>query len=290
MLKQSHHCTKRAAFSDASMSSVPARCCGWLAMIADGAPVEAAERGDQVRRVVRPAARSSECGVEHVVEHGAHVVRRGRARRHDRGGPGAGSVDRVVGVPLRRVVEVVRRQVLEDRASGISVAASSSATTTRRRRRCGGRGRRRRRAPGGRGRSPVKARDGVGAAHVRERVARSSRRCRRGRGAGPGPTHAGADHREQGRDDARRVGEGLGDPAPRVERRRPLRRRRRPTTRCVPTTGMPKLDRVADGPLARPGPRAARSRRGACRPRGGSVLTMRPSGASIRRAVAVALR
>ena len=31
MLKASHICTKRAAFSDASMSSTPARDCGWLA-------------------------------------------------------------------------------------------------------------------------------------------------------------------------------------------------------------------------------------------------------------------
>ena len=32
-LKQSHHCTNRAAFSDASMSMVPARWLGWFATI-----------------------------------------------------------------------------------------------------------------------------------------------------------------------------------------------------------------------------------------------------------------
>ncbi len=38
MLKASQNCTNRAAFSEAWMSSTPARCAGWLATIPTACP------------------------------------------------------------------------------------------------------------------------------------------------------------------------------------------------------------------------------------------------------------
>ena len=52
MLKASQNRTKRAPFTDASMSSVPASTAGWFATIADRAAVEAREADDDVLRVV----------------------------------------------------------------------------------------------------------------------------------------------------------------------------------------------------------------------------------------------
>ena len=53
-LKASHHATNRAALRDASMSSVPARCWGWFATTPKGRPSSAAQRGHEVRGVLRP--------------------------------------------------------------------------------------------------------------------------------------------------------------------------------------------------------------------------------------------
>ena len=109
-LKQSHHCTNRAAFCAASMSRLPAWLHGLVGDHADRSPVEPPETGDHVGRV---AVAELEEGVlvEHVRDDGPDVVRRGRPRRHRRGGAGRRPVDGVVGVLERRILEMVRRQV-----------------------------------------------------------------------------------------------------------------------------------------------------------------------------------
>jgi hypothetical protein len=53
MLNASQVRTKRAAFSEASMSRQPANCIGWLATMPDRWPLDAAEADDDVRREQR---------------------------------------------------------------------------------------------------------------------------------------------------------------------------------------------------------------------------------------------
>ena len=224
----------------------------------------------------RRAARASELGVEHVVDHGAHVVRtrwRGRERSAPR------SCTAAIADRRRRrsgrIGEMVVGQVGEQRGDCVA-AASSSARPRARRHRCGGRASPRRRARSRSTDSPVKSptasgpltnanaslghHDLVEAAEQRapdrrrtapmtaSSVGTTSRHARRARGRG-GPTRASAATPSR---ELRARGVELAD-------ERNLRARAR------------ELHRALDGRAAPP----RRSRRGACRPRPG---TTRPAG------------
>ena len=84
-LKLSHHATKRAALRDASMSSVPARCCGWFATTPIGRP---SRRASPVTRFGACCARSSrnELVVDDVGDDRPDVVGRSRPVGHRRRG------------------------------------------------------------------------------------------------------------------------------------------------------------------------------------------------------------
>ena len=78
---------------------------------------ESTEAGDHVGRVRGPELEEGML-VEHVADDGAHVVRGGGAGGHDRCGLRAVAIDRVVGLFERWVLEMVRRQVTEQRVEG----------------------------------------------------------------------------------------------------------------------------------------------------------------------------
>ena len=102
----------RAAFRDASMSMVPARCTGWFATTPIGPPVERRERGDEVRRV--PGAQLEEgAGVGDVVDHHAHVVGGVRSVRNRVGRDRAETRPIVIAHPTRGIGEVVIREIGE---------------------------------------------------------------------------------------------------------------------------------------------------------------------------------
>ena len=73
MLKQSHHCTKRAAFCAASTSRLPALCIGWFAITPT---VRSSSRPRPVTRLGAYADSQLEkrVAIEHVVDDGPHVV------------------------------------------------------------------------------------------------------------------------------------------------------------------------------------------------------------------------
>ena len=176
----------------------------------------------------------------------------------------------------RRVLEVVGRAgTTSSVGHRASVAASSSAHDQRRdaapavvHRGAAERGR-------GRRRSPVNATTVSGPvtyANASSVITTCVGEAEQQRGAG----HARADDGEQRRDDARRVGQRLGDAAPRVQRGDAfvdVGARRRDRAR---RSGCRARRRGA--PRARwPRPRRCRSRRGACRPSRRNQLTTRPS-------------
>ena len=117
-MKASHSATKRAAFWDAGMSSVPARASGWLATMPTGRPSIGRERGDDVGR---PALAHLEQAVVVDDRRGdlAHVVAAGRDRRDQLAGLRARAVGRVVARPAGRLVVDAVGEVGEQLADGI---------------------------------------------------------------------------------------------------------------------------------------------------------------------------
>ena len=83
MLKASQVRTKRAAFAEASMSSTPASCAGWLPTIPTDEAVEAREAADDVLRVVLVDLEELVV-VDDQLDDVAHVIRLVRVVRHDR--------------------------------------------------------------------------------------------------------------------------------------------------------------------------------------------------------------
>ena len=245
-LKQSHHCTNRAAFCAASTSRLPAWIIGWFAITPTGRP---SSRPSAVIMFGAYAARELEerVVVEHVADDGAHVVRRHRARRHHGSGARAVTVDGIVGDLDRRIFEVVRREVPEqeardeqgvvlvgddhgrDAALALVHRRASEAVTV--------------------DRDTRERHDDVGPAHVREgvvghdHVVGDAEQQRRAGDRRP-------DEQQDDRHDARRVDHRPGDPPPRVQRRDPFAdvgaRARHP-----PDHGDPEVDGEADGPLHR---------------------------------------
>ena len=110
MLKASQNRTKRAAFTEASMSSVPGEVRRLVRDDADGAAAEPREADDDVARVVpvhleeRPIVGDRVHEVEHVVG----LVRR---LRHEAIERLVLAVDRIGRLAPRRIVDVVARQV-----------------------------------------------------------------------------------------------------------------------------------------------------------------------------------
>ena len=105
----------RRPCADASMSSVPARCCGWFATTPTVRPSSRASAVTRFGRMVG-AQLEEAVGVDDVVDDVAHVVRRVRRVRAPPPRHACSRGRRVaVGVP-RRVLEVVIGQVVEDRS------------------------------------------------------------------------------------------------------------------------------------------------------------------------------
>jgi hypothetical protein len=86
---------------------------------ADRATAERSVTRHQIGRVPRSELQER-VGVENVLDDHAHVVRRGRALRDDRGGEVARAVVRVVGLEQRRIGEVVVGQVPEQRRKRVA--------------------------------------------------------------------------------------------------------------------------------------------------------------------------
>ena len=91
------------------MSSVPAITFGWFATIADRAPVEASEAGDDVHRPQREDLEELAV-VDDAADHLVHVVRLLGAVRDEVGEPLVHPLGVVGGGVGRRILEVVRRQ------------------------------------------------------------------------------------------------------------------------------------------------------------------------------------
>ena len=231
-LKQSHHCTCRAAFSRRFDVDGAGPLVGLVGDHADGPAVEAGEAGDEVRRVPGPQL-EERVVVEDVLDDRADVVGGVGPRRHRGRGAVAVAVDRVVGCDDGRVLEMVRRQVVEERGDrverGVLVGddhrCDAAAPIVHR----------------GATEAAVvdvdagEGADGVGPADVRERVARHDDDVGHPQQQ-RGPGHARADHGEHRRDDAGRARDRVGDPAPGVQRRDPFgdvgaRRRDQPDDR-----------------------------------------------------------
>ena len=109
MLKASQKRTKRAAFSDAPMSSTPASWAGWLPTIADRPPVQAREADDDVAREVLLHLEELAV-VDEEMHHVAHVVRLVRVVRDDAVELRVLAVGVVARLHPRRDLEVVLRQ------------------------------------------------------------------------------------------------------------------------------------------------------------------------------------
>ena len=251
------------------MSSVPARCCGWLATMPTVRPSSRPSAGDDVRRV-RGAQLEAAVLVEHVVDD-VRARRTTRSRRagtadaaraqsrstgsshaHDAAGRRGGSTAGTRGASTSDlgVVLVVGTTSVGDAAAAVVHAGAAERAVVdvdpgERAARCRGRSRRRTRP-------------------------RSSPRRRRARAAAPGPhTH--------GPDDDEHVGTTPDASASALATRphacsdgTPSATSAPELTRSCPTTGMPKSIGVADGPLDGLALGRCRSRRRACRPRGGT--------------------
>ena len=114
MLKASHVRTKRAAFSAALMSSVPAMASGWLATMPTGRPLDVAEPDDHVGREQRLDLEEVAL-VEHRGDDRLHVVGLvvGVGDQRVEGRVGLGERQVRLAAPRRRVAEVVLRQELQ---------------------------------------------------------------------------------------------------------------------------------------------------------------------------------
>ena len=198
-LNASHHATNRAALRDASMSSVPARCCGWFATMPTGRPSSVAEPVTRFGAYCG-AQLEERVGVDDVVDDGAHVVRRGRpvgdrGRRDRRTADRGGSSRRRSAADRRDGGRGGTTRMSRERvARGVLVGDDE-----RRRRRCAGRAPR---APPSSSRvtcTPVNSATDVGPGDVRERVARSSRPWSKQPERERRPRHARAGDREQRR-------------------------------------------------------------------------------------------
>ena len=109
MLKESQKRTKRDAFSEASISSVPAFTFGWLATIPVDVSVEPGEPGDDGHRPEREDLQELAI-VDHTPDHLMHVVGLLGAVRHHVGEALVHPLRVVRGGVCRRILEVVGRQ------------------------------------------------------------------------------------------------------------------------------------------------------------------------------------
>ena len=124
MLNASQKRTKRAPFTEALMSSVPARCAGWLATMPTGPAAEPGEADDDVpaRSARAPRGSTPSSAIAWIrVEHVVRLVRRRRNQPVERL---VFAIDRIVGRDARRIVEVVvghERQQLANQRDALGV-------------------------------------------------------------------------------------------------------------------------------------------------------------------------
>ena len=211
------------------MSSVPARCCGLVGDDADGRPVEAAERGHEVRRVLRPEL-EERVVVDDVADDGAHVVGSGRPVRAPRSPPRSHApVARVVGRRSaadrrgggrggRRGCRAARRArlllVVDDERGDAALARVHAAPPSSSRVTC----------------TPVNSVDRVGPGDERERVVGHHDDVEAARARAPGPTRTRR---------SPRAASGL------------CPRRARPRARACPTRAARRRARAARHPTCR---------------------------------------